>query len=176
MGLVLKDGNGTSKTVTTTLENSEHIPHSVSRPELEQEILDGKIFQVLTSAAVANGTSLSITFNAGATDKLFNFLANFTVETKVEFIEGGSIAGGTPLTPFNKDFTSANTTDGVLTAGTTVTGGTVVADITYGDGNKAGGLFENQGYVFGAGNDYTLRVTSNAVGNTVSVETFWRDL
>jgi len=157
-------------------DSKEHPVH-VSIEDDHASTHEGLRFTAITSASLGNGATAEISFETGSKTAEFSFDAVFTFSGSYDFWAGGTVGGGVAIPPINTSFLNIHsgvTQECVLTAGSTLTGGTnkMVAPVVVGSAGKAGGE-ANSVWLFEANSTYTLKVTSLAASNTVTVSTWW---
>jgi len=149
---------------------------NISIPHVNSMILSGHVFSSLISVPLAASEVATISMVTGSKKVIFRFVAQVVSETQIEFVKDGTPADFVAVPYFNKDFGSNATTEAALEAGGTITDGEVKAIATYGAGNKVGGNFGNELYVFEANHRYSFRVTSAVNGNLATIDALWWEL
>lgn len=107
------------------------IPHA--------EIHSGNSFKAYQRQASLGITTVKYSVKVGADAMHFILDLNaYNGSIRVDFYEGSTFTGGTPLTVQNRNRTSTNISAAVITSGVTSTDGTLLDEVFIGAGGRAG--------------------------------------
>lgn len=184
MSIIIKDGNGNDITLDSFIwDGLEHVK-SISISDSHAHTHTGDQWATAVGAPLGNTEWAAVTFETGAKEVEFSFIANFSLSSTYEFIKGATANNAVTVDPYNKNFTdeyASNTQDslvkltGTNVATSSLTGGTVkLGPVQVGSSNKVGGSSEDI-FIFEANETYTFRVTSLAASNNTHIQMEWNE-
>lgn len=141
------------------------------------EIHEGDMYHVSGTATKGIGESYDLLFVTPDTARWAHLVGVVigSGETAVTFYEGGTITGGTAVTPYNRNRNSENTPTTLVYHTPSVSDpGTALFTGTFGAGSRSGGeAREFDEWVLKRNTKYLLRMTSAATGNDLSWAINW---
>ena len=157
------------------LAGNEFVPHAIAYSAEDQAVALGRRFSIFNEfEGVASGTAKDVAITTPSTGTIFCELhVESTKAAEVEFYEGASITGGTPITPINLNRRSSSEYGGtVLSAPTVSDAGTILIQALLGaTGNPntaVGGQGESH-FILKNNETYLIRMISLDTDNRLIV-------
>ena len=142
------------------------------------EVHGGSHYYLEGYAALGLNGTLYVKLVTPNTKKWAHFLwtiggAGLTTTTLVEGPTGG-MAGGSPVTIFNSNRNSLNTSGLVITSGVTApTGGTIISQESFGSKQSGGTVTRGDEIIFKQNTTYCRTFLSGAASNIISFRASW---
>lgn len=140
------------------------------------DIENGKAFFASHgSSNLADAATINVHVLVGAQTPSVSFSVFGKFDFDLEILEDATVSGGSALTAYNRNRTSAETASLTLQSDVTVSADGTVLDTYYFHDGQSFELSESKKILLSGGEDYVFRITSRANNNRVQISLDWAE-